>query len=299
MKIDIRHIANVQTEQDGAIYGKYLFCFNSKGLCHVYNLEHIEENSSDAADLSPVSVFTLDKADIIVPHSNAVVFGNEFYSDGDEFPLLYSNVYNNYAGSEDDLCGVCCVYRLQRNNEEFTSTLVQMIKICFTDNREYWRSAGDVTDIRPYGNFVVDVQKSIFYAFVMRDSEKTTRYFAFNLPKVSDGAEDSRFGVKKVSLNIDDIKEYFDVPYHNYVQGACYYNGKIYSVEDFNHDVHPALRIIDPDQKKQIYHYDFCHSDMTIEAELIDFYNGKCYYGDNGNHLFEIKLTDEDGSSFI
>ena len=94
MKVSIKQLATMMGAQDGAIYGDYLFRFSSKGGCRVYNISKIT-CESDTSELLPIAKFTLDKAEIIVPHSNAVVFGNEFYDAGDEFPLLYSNIYNS------------------------------------------------------------------------------------------------------------------------------------------------------------------------------------------------------------
>ena len=39
-------------------------------------------------ELTPVATLTLDRAEEIAPHSNAVCFGTEFAEEGDEFPLM-------------------------------------------------------------------------------------------------------------------------------------------------------------------------------------------------------------------
>ena len=279
----ITKLSSIVGGQDGAIYKNYLFRFSSKGGCTVYDLTKIEGN------MTPIAEFKLDKIDLIVPHSNSVIFGNEFFAPEDEFSLLYSNVYNNYAKTEDKRVGICCVYRLVRAGNTFSTTLVQLIKIGFTDDRNLWRSSGNVEDKRPYGNFVVDTQNSLLYAFVMRDGENRTRYFSFDLPKASDG-DIGDSGIREVTLTADMINEYFDTPYHNYVQGAVCYNGKIYSVEGFGEKIHPALRIVDTEKKCQIMHFDFFEADCTDEAELIDFYEGKCIYGNHIGEIFELKF---------
>ena len=279
----IKTLSKIIGGQDGAIYKDFLFRFSSKGGCSVYDMTALD------GEPEPFSEFKLDKIDLIVPHSNSVIFGNEYFAEGDEFPLLYSNVYNNYAKTEDKRVGICCVYRLVRDGDTFSTTLVQLIKIGFTDDRSLWRSSGEVEDKRPYGNFVVDTQNSLLYAFVMRDGENRTRYFAFDLPKLSDG-EIGASGLREVTLTADMIKEYFDTPYHNYVQGAVCYDGKIYSVEGFGEKIHPAIRIIDTEKKHQILHFDFFESGCTDEAELIDFYEGKCIYGNHIGEIFELEF---------
>lgn len=277
----IKTLAKIIGGQDGAIYKNYLFRFSSKGGCTVYDMTALD------GEPEPISEFKLDKIDLIVPHSNSVTFGNEFFAPGDEFPLLYSNVYNNYAKNEDKRVGICCVYRLTREGNAFSTKLVQLIRIGFTDDRALWRSSGEVEDKRPYGNFVVDNDKNLIWAFVMRDGAMQTRYFAFDLPKLADG-EIGASGVHEVTLTADMIKEYFDAPYHNYVQGAVCREGKIYSVEGFGEKIHPALRIIDTVEKRQILHFDFFDAGYTDEAELIDFYGDRCIYGDHIGDLFEL-----------
>lgn len=291
----INHFATTKGGQDGAIYGEYMFRFSAKGLCRVYDMKQIMTAESNTDVIPHICEFTLDRAEEIVPHSNAVVFGNEYYAEGDEFPLLYSNIYNNYAKGENKreenkLVGVCCVYRLTRNGNEFSTKLVQLIEIGFTDDRTYWRSAGDVADVRPYGNFVVDAKNSKYYGFVMRDADNTTRTFEFDLPKLSDGVIDEKYGVKKVTLTIDDIKTYFDTPYQHYIQGACFHDGKIYSVVGFDKEIHPMFHLIDVEKKQQIFEFDFFEAGIEIEAEFIDFYGDKCIYSDAHGALFELSF---------
>ena len=269
----IKQIAKIKDGQDGVVFKNYLFRFNHLGECFVYDLNDIENEAIDK--------FCLDKAEELMPHSNSVVFGKEYFCPDDEFPLLYTNIYNNYANAQDPLKGVCLVYRIQKNGTKFSSALVQSIKIGFTEDGDYWKSK-NTDDIRPYGNFTIDAENGVYYAFTMRDESKTTRYFAFDLPKLCDG--------KEVTLNICDIKEYFDCEYHRFVQGACFYNGKIYSLEGFTEDKEnpPVMRIIDVKEKKQTEYIKFGDFGLTIEPEMIDFENDICYYADNHGNLYVI-----------
>jgi hypothetical protein len=250
------------------------------------------EKATEFVNAPAIDSFVLDKNDVIVPHSNAVCFGTEYFDKNDEFPLLYSNVYNNYAGAENPLAGVCCVYRLQRNGNAFTSTLVQVIEIGFANDTSLWRSTLDPLDVRPYGNFTIDTEENKLYAFTMRDAANSTRYFAFDLPKLSDGIMDEKYGVNKVTLNVCDIKDQFDVEYHHYIQGACCYKGKIYSVEGFtnNEKNPPALRIINTKTKTQEICVKFADLGMSIEAEMIDFKNDVCYYSDVKGNMYVIEF---------
>jgi hypothetical protein len=278
----ITKIATIAAGQDGAIWNGLLFRFENRGLCHVYDL-HRE-------GVPEIAAFALDRSPEFAPHSNSVAFGCRYFDPQDEFPLLYSNIYNNYAGSADRMVGVTCVYRLQRAGEGFASTLVQLIRIGFTED-SHWCSEG-VADIRPYGNCAIDREKALYYAFTMRDGEQTTRYFAFDLPQPGAGKPDADLGVPVVELSLEDVRESFDCPYHRFLQGACAHKGMIYSLEGFTADGPnpPAMRIIDPAAKTQLCYEVFGNYGLTLEPELIDFDGETCIYGDCKGNLYTIEF---------
>ena len=112
-RVTVKTLPSVPSGQDGTVIGDNFFRFDADGSCSVYHLP----------DCAFIGSFTLDKSDILKMHCNAVDFGKK-YREEDEFPLIYTNIYNNYAKSEDSLPGVCGVYRIARENETFTSTLV-------------------------------------------------------------------------------------------------------------------------------------------------------------------------------
>ena len=89
----IQGLGKIGGGQDGAIYNGILFRFNHLGHGAAFDLSKAGEGKV----LSPFATFVLDKSDILAPHSNAVFFGTHFYEEGDEFPLLYSNIYNNFC----------------------------------------------------------------------------------------------------------------------------------------------------------------------------------------------------------
>ena len=288
--MQIKKIADIHGSQDGAFWGNFLFRFAADGCCRVYD---ISEKHNGVIAPKYCSEFFLDRREEIVPHSNAVMFGKEYYQEGDEFPLFYSNIYNNYASAEDPLKGVCCVYRLQREGMVFTSTLVQLIAVGFTEDSGLWCSA-DKNDIRPYGNFTIDREQGLYHAFVMRDAAQMTRYFTFPLPKVREGVTDEKYGVKKVVLGKEDILAQFDCEYHRFVQGACCHGGRIYSVEGFTDSVEnpPALRVIDVEGKRQERCILFSELGLHEEAEMIDFKDDICYYSDVHGRFYVIDFEE-------
>lgn len=280
-------IARIKLGQDGALFGGYLFRFDSDGSCAVYDVNRVNANGEE---IDALSTFFLDRIDDVKPHSNSVVFGTEYFEEGDEFPLLYSNVYNNYAAKTDKMKGVCCVYRLLRNGYEFTTTLVGVIKIGFVDDYNLWGSSDE--DVRPFGNFAYDRDTGLFWGFTMRDKTKSTRYFSFKLPSLKSWGVDEKLNVPTLVLNENDIVDMFDAPYHYYVQGACAYGGKIYSTEGFtNSTMAPAaIRVISGALKCEELCVKLADYGIDIEPEFIDFYDGKCYYSDNQGNLYIIEF---------
>jgi hypothetical protein len=280
----ITKLCDLESGQDGTIWGNYFFIFHSRGAGWVYDYGKLLKG-----EVERIATFTLDKTEVMNPHCNSVVFGNEYYEGGDEFPLVYCNVYNNYQKEEEKHVGTCCVYRLQRKDNEFKTTLVQIIKVGFVNEAPLWCS--ETGDFRPYGNFVVDREEGMLYAFNMRDQYQNTRYFAFKLPKARDGVFDESTGVTWCTLNKEDLVDYFDTELHHFMQGATMHKGKIYSVEGFTNNVkaQPAIRIIDPKTHTLEFYASFMELGYSAEAELIEFYDGKCIYG-NGTTLFELEL---------
>lgn len=269
----------ISAGQDGAIWGGLLFRFETRGQCHVYDLSREE--------IPEVGSFRLDRWEEICPHSNSVAFGGEYYSEGDEFPLLYSNIYNNHAKAEDPLEGVCCVYRITRQGASFQSTLVQLLRIGFTGNDALWGIHGN---IRPYGNFAPDREKGLLYAFTMRDADQVTRYFAFPMPGCREGAPDEKLGVPMRILSESEIMFQFDCPYHRFVQGACVHEGLIYSLEGFTNDAvnAPAFRIIDPQARCQKAFVLCADLGAAVEPECIDFQGKLCWYSDAHGNLYNL-----------
>lgn len=276
-------LGKISKGQDGAIYNGFLFRFDSKGNCRVYDLQTLTEQGS----------FTLDKADLLIPHSNSVFFG-KFFSESDEFPLLYTNIYNNYAKQENRLEGVCCVYRIFRDAEGFSSRLMQVVRVGFT-HADLWQSANGA-DVRPYGNFVADVAANKLYVFTMRDQTHTTRFFRFPLPDITKGETDPKWNVPVVTLKQEQLEEQFDADYVNYMQGAACHNNLIYSLEGFTHPNDrgmPKIRVFDTQTKKQVFAADFTQYGLLNEPELIDIYHDKIYYVNHNGDVYTLTFTGE------
>lgn len=287
----IKRIAKICAGQDGAIYGGELFRLDAAGGCRVYDMGAILRGECE--EPSPIATFRLDRAAEIVPHSNAVCFGSEFYEEGDEYPILYTNIYNNYAKSENKLIGVCLAYRIWREGDKFRTKLLQLIEIGFTEDPELWQATPEGHGVRPYGNFLVDTDKSAFWAFVMRDEEHGTAYFKFDLPGVRDGVTDGALGIKRVVLGKEDVRARFTCEYHRYIQGAALFCGRIYSAEGFSNDTknRPAIRVVDLNTGAAEY-VDIMDMGYVHEPEFVDFFGGECYYSDVAGNLYTVDFLD-------
>jgi len=290
MKFEYKKLGTICHGQDGCVFQDTIFRFGGDGICRVYDLNDLSPTEDGMAKM--LTTFKLDKADELCPHSNAVCFGREKFAEDDEFPLLYTNLYNSYDGKEDEMWGVCCVYRLQRDGDGFKTTLVQIIEIGFAHNADLWcsRRAEEGRDMRPFGNFIVDAENGLYHGFVMRDKPQKTRYFTFKLPKITDGQLDTRFGVNRVTLTEYDILSKFDCDYSSYLQGACVHNGLIYSIEGGTKSyTSPAtLTVVDPKALRQILRLSLIYFGLEMEPEFIYFTANRCIYIDNIGNVFEL-----------
>ena len=268
-------LGQVVKGQDGAIRDGLLYRFTAKGRCFVYDLPGLEL----------LGEFTLDKADLLCPHSNAVFFW--------ENGVLYTNIYNNYAKEADRLEGVCCAYRITRDADGFRSQLLQVIRVNFV-HTPLWQSDNG-QDVRPYGNFVADGES--LYAFVMRDETHTTRFFRFPLPPITAGETDATWGVPVVRLKAEDIRQQFDRDYVNFMQGAICHKGLLYSVEGFTYpnerDARPVLRVFDLQKEKQVFCQDLTELGLSNEPELVDVVGDVLYYVNHDGQVYRLDFAAE------
>lgn len=208
--------------QDSAIASDgHIMTFTNNGYYQVIDISGQQLKAQTA----------LDQQATIAPHSNCSFFGTEKYDVDDLYPLVYTNAYNATGLPK----GTLYAYRLKN---DLTTEFLQTIKIGFTEE-DIW--TGGSSNVRPYGNFLMDTDNGKLYAYTMIDNLNVTRFFRFSMPELSDGAS--------VTLQESDIEDYFDVPYFYYIQGGCYYKGKIYASCGFTAD-DCKLYVVDLTEKK-------------------------------------------------
>lgn len=210
----------------------------------------------------------LDQQATIAPHANCSFFGTEKYDEDDLYPLVYTNAYNTDGLPK----GTFYAYRLKN---DLTTEFLQTIKIGFTED-DIW--TGGSSNVRPYGNFLMDTDNGKLYAYTMIDNLNVTRFFRFSMPELSDGAT--------VTLQESDIEDYFDVPYFYYIQGGCYYKGKIYASCGFTAD-DCKLYVVDLTEKKVTSIVPL--GGFVGEPETVFAYKDELYLS-SGRKLFKMKF---------
>lgn len=246
--------------QDGCSYGDYLFSFNSDNTFVVYNL----------AKSIVVGQYVLDGE--FFPHCNTACFGREKFSYDDLFPLVYVNAYNNL----DLPRGRCYAFRIFGNEiDGFKTQLVQTITLDFTYDH-LWAFGND--EIRPYGNFVVDVTKMKLYAYTMMNSIERTRFFEFDLPRINDG--------ENIILGKKDILKYFDTYYLDIIQGNFHSNGKIILCYGLGGST-SGIAVIDVGLEAIVSDFSLISIGIYEEPEKVFEYNGDLFFGSLEN-LYRI-----------
>lgn len=249
--------------QDGAIYDGKNFVANAHGTVYIKNV----------ATGEAVQTMTLDKKDILDPHSNALSFSTR-----NDALHLYTNIYSNYKSDTDKHIGECCVYRLTESGGTWSNTLEQIIKVGFIDDSNYWPPS---TEERPYGNFVVDDENNLLYVYVLYKTINKISWFKFDLPAVTEGVQNSTYGCPVYTLEASAILSTWTTAYQEYIQGACVHKGLIYSTSGAGGQWGDAvLSVVDPAKKTVVAKFDFHKDDNAVEPESIDFDGDVCYYGD-------------------
>ena len=253
--------------QDGEAFGDCLFVFDAVGTMNVYDV-----NTGEHLDAC-----YLGSKDLLVPHVNSASFSDQYYAEGDTYPLLYTSMYNNVTPSNQFLLGTCCVYRITEAAGQFSAQLVQVIRIGFIGDANLWTP---YNDSRPFGNFVVDTDLNMLYAFVPRDKTNTTRFLGFALPKPDAGTYKEEYGCNQVILQAANIRRQFEMSYISSPQGCTYYDGRIYSVEGFGsfESAPPFLRVINVETGMIVRSVNLGQLGLLKEPEVITFANGQMYY---------------------
>lgn len=160
-------------------------------------------------------------------HNNATVFSRTFYDGNAQFPLLYINQWG--VDVDDYTQKRCFVYNLQIDESTspvtFSGQLIQVIE----------PSEALCKDERfgvSYGDFVVDYDRNeLVHIGYKSDMSSPNPVSRFSLPSPTDGTTITTAGgltVKKVTLDVSDIIDWFDAPSMRGFQDKCYLDGQVF-----------------------------------------------------------------------
>lgn len=235
--------------QGSACFGKYLFQFyDTNDTIDVFNLE--EKSFTQTIRLTAVSTY----------HCNNANFGNEYYTQSDEFPLLYVS-QENVAEHK------CLVYRVIGTEGSWSVKLVQTITLPTPSDDFMW-----------YPNCIIDTQNSKLIAAGLGNNpwspgtNNVIRYKVFSLPKLNKG---------NVTLSLSDIEDSIEVKHYSTTQGGFILNNKIYQV--FGMSDSAQLNVTDLSTHKVISKINITGDGINVEPEGCFLYdNSICVNFVNG-----------------
>lgn len=242
---------------------------SSQSLC-IYNgiaLQFYNDGTFRVVDISSktrTSSYSYDTQR--TPHANCAFFGKEI-PQGSILPYVYVNAYNNTSLPK----GALYCYSI---SSDYAATLAQTITVGFT-NDVIWT---DGNDVRPYGNFTFNSITNELVAYTLRDTDKCTRFFVFDMPKISEGNK---------TLFKEDIKRTFDLPYFPVIQDCCCNLGKLYLLQG-TVSSERKMQIIDLNAEKILTSVELSQINDS-EPEGVDIYNGHIYYSDLSK-FFELSF---------
>lgn len=281
-------IANWQDSQGGAVYGDYLVSVmacdeidrgNTNG--HIYNLA----TGTKVCDLSFDSI--LNGVTYELPHANCVCFGNEFYNESSDFPLLYVSQVNGGSSAlwEASERGVL-VYDLQSDGlGGYTPVLVQVIRPDLSTAEKISAVEDKIGKYTP--NYVVDTDNDKIVILGYPEASWYTGYgngmpiAIMDLPNLADGSD--------IVFDADDISDYYKVKMSFAIQQPFYLSGKVYAQGGFaGATANRGIQVIDLNIKKRVTC--LITTPHQGEPQFVGMWNEKCVWYDAGvsGDIYEV-----------
>lgn len=250
IKISPSHVMSLKMDskivpQGGDCYGNLYFQFTSNNsIVRVYDLEKkilIQESEIEGFNRGFVSRC----------HCNSVNFSSSYYSDEDEFPLIYVSTGYSSGGYTGAL-----VYRIQREQSMFSFSLVQTLKFPVFESLVW-------TEFIPADRF----------CYLCYTGANVV--FKFYLPSINEG---------DVYLNYIDAIDSFQFPSqtewinNSSNQDRLYYNEKIISISGVPHSGESLfLAIMDLSSRTYEHIFDLKAMGLYQEPESVFFWkNNLC-----------------------
>ena len=180
---------SLRLNQSMCIYRDRVFCFNHGKECCVYDLDSKERLSSDPLP---------DKS-----HHNNAQFSHFFYSESDDYPLLFLS-RGDYPPNQNDLY----VVRVEETDKVISFSVVKTIH-------------NTIQEAQYNGSWVVDDVHGKLYLYTMAAGDWRVKednvfcVFSFPLPDMNDSED--------VTLGYEDVLTKWEYSYL-VLQGGTYYN---------------------------------------------------------------------------
>ena len=259
----VNSVASGHSFQGGTTYKNMLFAaLNNNSEMLVYDLYTNKQAGS-----------------IVVPeiadhHNNNINFGSEFYSEDDEFPLLYMSQENNAVHK-------CVVARITRDGATWNYEHVQTITFPTPEENGMW-----------WANSYIDPENNYIYLMGYKNQSWTDPSNnnslvsrRWKLPKLSDG---------DVTLHVTDSTNYQEPPYWTATQGAIFKEGKLYQVYGTpTYKDWIKMRVLDLDNGTVERVLEMYTRGFTTEPEGLGYYNGYFYVIDVSGNIFKLELSEE------
>lgn len=215
--------------QGMAVFNDYLFqCRHSNNIIDVYNLK----NNNLA--------FTIEQKGEGTLHCNNVDFGTQYYSETDEFPLLYLE----HKGTQHKTS----VYRIIKNENAYTAEKIQT----FNFSPCSWSISNNDTDNG--------------YMYISHDGIG----LSYNIAKIK--IPDFKDGDLEITLNAESCVEYFPVEDNSNKVGqdATIYKNKLFQLK--GQSGNSELRIYNLNNHNLIFSVDLRKMGISGEPEGIAWY---------------------------
>ncbi len=267
------YAGNSKRNQSAAVYGDYLFLVTQgRGFIHIYDLKRKVLFYSIKLPISDEKSYL--GGDLY--HSNQATFGDEFYYDDDQFPLLYIS----QRARNDKRCFVE-VYRivptLNETGEAYTSIDAQLVQTIFFPVMTAGNSLGNV-------NCAIDREKHLMYTYSRNNNKNDANYSickisCFNIPDK---------GYDAVYLEDSDIL-------HSYLigcsavnmQGGCIHDGILYIGQGYKNAGYIYLNVIDLEKNELLGRIDLLKQGVEWEPEGCFYYNNKLMIAAD-NNIWEV-----------
>lgn len=260
---------NSKYHQSAAAYRDYAFFVTDKHThFYMYNLK----TKTMIYDLTYTTGNGIDFLGHTLYHCNQATFGNQFYEDGDPFPLLY--VSQHAKGDKRYFVEAYRIFpKWDTSKNEYTSFSIELVQTIYFPPMNNENALGNI-------NMAIDVETNEMYTYSRNNNagQENTRkcmISCFDLPDVHE---------PEVFLNDSDIKfSFYSGCSAVYMQGGCIHNRTLYIAQGAKSVGYIYLNIVDLDQRKMVERLDFLDIGFTLEPEGCFFYDGNLIFGAANN----------------